>query len=375
MFSPETAILSRLELVELIRTHSLPIVLAKRLATFLVVLSIVIAMVSFIAAVLLLINVPATVLTFQGLSPTIVLGLIIAIALAIAIVPGIFTYFTLPPIYDRDLQVKSQLPEEGDDDETIAIRQCNRKLRRLGHDLNRWREQGLINRHGDVFVSEKIRSNVITYGNHDRARVVFALDVLKLMSHSQLRAILAHETGHIAGNDFVILCLFSEVTKILHFLYMPFHALCVVVKFVFDLIQRLPIGILRYLVAGIGFLIRFFIRIASVPLWLPRALLYWQSQLTEYVADDFGVMLGGSASGLITALMKLENMRLEVGRSGFARKYDLFATVVAHRTSLETNSAIGDVTQFLSELQSSHPHSVRRWTRMARLGFLDRGIR
>lgn len=368
-----SADISRIELEEIIRSHSLGLVLGKKLAIFLVVVAILVTLTFFLSAVLLLANLVLKVVDFELMSPLKVVGLLMAVSFGIAVVPGLFTYFTLPKIYDRELDIASRLPEGNG--APAHHKECNRKLAALGSELRRWQKQGLIAKHGDVFCSEQIQANVITYGNLDRARVVFALDVLQGMSLPQLRAILAHETGHIVENDYIILCLFSEVTKILHYLYRPFGLIALLVKIVFSLLERLPLGILRYLVAGMGFLVRFAIHLISMPLWLPRALLYWESQMAEYVADDFGVALGGSASGLITSLMKLEDMRVELGKSGFPRRYDLFATVVEHGRALETNTVLGDMIQFLSELESSHPQSVRRWARLAGLGFQDVRIR
>jgi len=368
-----TADISRIELEEIIRSHSLGLVLGKKLAIFLVVLTILVTLTFFLSAVILLVNLPLKLFDFEAMSPLKVVGVLMLLGFAIAIVPGLFTYFTLPRIYDRELKLKMRLPEgQG---APISNKDCNRKLAALGGELRLWQKQGLIDKHGDVFCSEQIQANVITYGNLDRARVVFALDVLQNMSLSQLRSILAHETGHVVQNDYIILCLFSEVTKILHYLYLPFQFLGVIVRIVFSLIERLPLGILRYLVSGLGFLVRFLIRLISMPLWLPRALLYWESQIAEYLADDFGVALSGSASGLITSLMKLEDMRVELGKSGFPRRYDLFATVVEHGRALETNTVLGDMIQFLSELETSHPQSIRRWGRLASLGFQDARIR
>lgn len=354
------------------RTHSYALVLAKKLALFLTLLVILLTLTSFLSGMLLLVNVPAKLFDFKGMSPLSVLASLLTAGFAFAIIPGLFTYFTLPGIYDRELGIAKGLPIG--DGSPLINREINRKLAELDQELHRWQKQGLIRKHGDVFLSEKIQANVITYGNLDRARVVFAVDVLKTMSLLQLKSILAHETGHIEANDYITLCLFAEVTKVLHYVYLPFQILCIIVKVVFGLLERLPLGILRFLASGLSFLVRFLIHVISLPLWLPRALLYWESQLAEYLADDFGVALSGSASGLITSLMKLEDMRIEVGRSGFKRRYDLFATVVEHSRTLETNSAIGDLVQFLGELESSHPQSVRRWNRLAHLGFQDESI-
>jgi len=369
--APRSA-MTKIELHELVLTHGLPLVLAKKLALFLSVLSILITVASFLSAVLVMANVPVRLVAFGRMSPAGVFFSLLAAGLAITVIPGILTYLTLPKLYDRDLEIARALPAEGEG--AANRRELNAKLAALDRELAGWKDQGLIAKYGDVYVSEKISSNVVTYGNVDRARVVFARDVLEQMSYPQLRAILAHETGHIVENDYVVLCLFAEVTKILHLLYLPFKLLGRVVGFVFALLARLQLGLLRYLLSGLGFAIRFLIHLVSLPFWLPRALLYWESQLAEYLADDFGTALGGSASGLITALMKLENMRLEAGKSGFKRRYDLFATVVSHGRSVETNSALGDLMQFLGELESSHPQSVRRWRRMAHLGFQDERI-
>ncbi len=369
--APRTAI-TKIELHELVLTHGLPLVLAKKLALFLTVLTILITVTSFLSAVLVLVNVPADLVGFGTMSPASVFFTLLGAGLVITIIPGLLTYLTLPKLYDRDLAIARSLPV-GDGD-TAGVREINAKLAALDRELHGWKDRGLIRKHGDVYVSEKISSNVVTYGNLDRARVVFALDVLKAMSYPQLRAILAHETGHIVENDYVVLCLFAEVTKILHFLYLPFKLLSKIVGLLFSILARLQLGLLRYVFSGMSFLGRFIVHLVSLPLWLPRALLYWESQLAEYLADDFGIALGGSASGLITALMKLENMRLDAGKSGFKRRYDLFATVVSHGRAMETNSALGDLMQFLGELESSHPQSVRRWRRMAHIGFQDERI-
>lgn len=364
--------LTKIELRELVLTHGLPLVLAKKLALFLVVFSIIVTLTSLIAAVFVLVNAPLELIGFQGQSPLQIIVTLLGIGFGMTVIPGIITYFTLPRIYDRDLRIQSRLPDDGAGSQ--AVQEVNRKLAALERDLHGWKEQNLIDKHGDVFVSDRIASNVITYGNLDRARVVFAEDVLKDMSLNQLRAILAHETGHIVENDYIVLCMFAEVTKVLNYLHQPFRLLAALIGLVFSLLTRLPLGIFRYLLSGFGFVLRMLLHLVSLPFWLPQKLLFWESHLAEYLADDFGIALSGSASGLITALMQLEDMRLVAGRSGFKRHYDLFATVVAHGRSVETNSAVGDLAQFLGELSSSHPHSVRRWKRMAHLGFQDERI-
>ncbi|MBU8922645.1 MAG: M48 family metalloprotease [Bacteroidales bacterium] len=369
MFTGIRTSLSRVELVELLRSHSLPLVLGKKLAIFLIVLTILIIVTSFVASVIVIVNVPLKIFDFSQMIPLEIIGTLLLIVIMAAVVPGLLTYFSLPRIYDRDLDVRVKLPE-GEGEPSINA-DCNRKLHTLGSDLRLWMRQGLIDKHADVYYTDRIKSNVITYGNLDRARIVFALDVLQEMSLPQLRSILAHETGHIVENDYIVTCMFSEVTKILHYLFWPVQMINRIIKTVFMYLERLPLGILRFVFSGFSFVIRLIINMISMPLWLPRALLYWESQLAEYLADDYGVILSGSASGLITSLMKLEDMRVSLGKSGFPRRYDLFATVVAHSRSLESNTVIGDIVTFLSELEQSHPNSMRRWQRLARLGMQD----
>lgn len=367
------ATLTKIELNELIRTHSLPVILAKKLAQFLSVLMILITLTALFSSAFLLLNAATSFKLFDGKAPLSIFMSLLGAGFALSVIPGLFTYFTLPGIQDRDLKIMESLPVTPESEP--AVRDVNRKLSELNKELHGWHESGLIRKHADVFATTEISSNVVTYGNLDRARVVFAVDVLESMSFPQLRAILAHETGHIVENDYIILCLFGQITRILDLLRWPFKALGWLITLIFSQFERIPLQFIRSLARGLSFLLRLALKLVSLPLWLPRALLYWEAQLAEYLADDFGVALGGSASGLITALMQLEDMKLTAPRSGQKRRYDLFATVVRHSRRRETNSALADLIQFLGELESSHPDSVTRWRRMGHLGFQDERIK
>lgn len=369
--SPRAA-LTRIELNELIRTHSLPFVLARRLARFLAALMIVISLTALLSCVTLLLNAVTPLSLFSGSAPVQTFLMVVTIGLVLSVVPGIVGYISIPRSFDRSMKIKESIEAPAGDREAAEI---NQKLSDLGADLQSWLREGLTRRHSSVYVSESISSNVVTYGNFDRARIVFARDVLDSMNHEQLRGILAHETGHVENNDFLMGCMFAQITTILAILYLPFKLLIMLVRLIFNPIATSSIPIISAVATLVNWALQLTLMCISMPLWLPRALLCWEGQLAEYVADDFGVALGGSASGLITSLMKLQEMHLEAPRSGQQRKYDLFATVVRYGRRRETNSALADLAQFLSEIEQSHPVSGARWRRLAHLGFQDERIK
>lgn len=354
--------------------HGRGLAVAKRLSLFLTVFYIVMVLTCFIAAIFVLINLGTKWINFAALSPWKALGLVLAVGILATVLPGLMTYFLLPRRYDKELAIRNRLPEEGEGADRARV--VNMKLRSLQESLRRWRGSGLIRRHGDVFVTEKLESNAFTYGNFDRARIVFAADLLECFTIAQLESILAHEVGHMEENDYITLCLFAEITKILNWINMPFMLLANVISFIFNILSKIPLALFSFTFQAIGFLVRLLLRAISLPLWLPRALLFWESQLAEFLADDFGVALSGSASGLITALMRLENRQIEIRKKKGKKsgRYDLFATVVEHSEGRENNSALADTVQFLEELESSHPQSVLRWKRLAHLAFQDERI-
>lgn len=354
--------------------HGRGLAVAKRLALFLTIFYILLVLTCFIAAVFVMINLGTQWIDFRALSPWGTVAVVLGVGFMATMLPGLMTYFLLPRRYDRDLEIKESLPEQGPKAESARV--VNMHLRALQQSLRRWHGMGLIRRHGDVFVTEKMESNAFTYGNFDRARIVFAADLLESFTVSQLESILAHEVGHMEENDYITLCLFSEITKILNWINMPFLLLARLVSAIFHVLSKIPFALFSFTFLALGFIISLLLRAVSLPLWLPRALLYWESQLAEFLADDFGVALSGSATGLITSLMRLENRQIEIrkAKGKKAGRYDLFATVVEHSQGQENNSALADAVQFLEELESSHPQSILRWKRLAHLAFQDERI-
>jgi Zn-dependent protease with chaperone function len=363
-------LLARREIFDLIRSHSFPLLSGRKLALFLVVFLIVLFLVCIVAALLIVLNLFFDILPFIAGFPFRNVAIILGIAVFVTFVPGAISYISLPEKQDKALEIQRSVEEVGDLKQKRNCIRINRKLALLTRQLREWHHRDYLKKYADVFVTEKIYGNACTYGHFDRARIVFSLDVLSEMDYNQLRAIMAHECGHIEHNDFLISLIFDHITKLFNWLSFPFILISLVLNFLARLAGRVPfIG----MIVSIGiYFISALVRFVSMPLWLPRFLLKWIGHLNEFYADDFAAAIGGSATGLITSLLKLSEIYLKAEKSSLARRYDLYSAVMVNAELLEANTTLGEMLNVFKEIEgSSHPNLMRRCKRLARLGFLD----
>jgi Zn-dependent protease with chaperone function len=366
-------LLARREVFDLIRSHSFPLQSGRKLALFLAVFLIVIVLICSVASLLLVVNHFMDFLPFKVDFPLRNIAIIAAISVIVTFVPGIAAYMSLPARQDKMFELQRSVEEAGEPQQKRKCIQVNKNLAILTQQLKEWRDIGFMKKYADVFLTEVIEGNAFTYGHFDRARIVFSRDVLEEMHIHQLCSILAHECGHIEHSDYVISLLFDNITKMFNWLSFPFTLITLLLSFLARALGRIPfIGMI--LMTGIYFLSAL-VKIASMPLWLPRFLLHWRGHLDEYFADDYAAAIGNSATGLITSLLKLSEISLKAPKSKLARRYDLYSAVMLNAETLEANTTVGEMLNVVQEIEnSSHPNLMLRCKRLARFGFLDARI-
>lgn len=143
-----------------------------------------------------------------------------------------------------------------------------------------------------IFPSEQ--SNAFATGwNKNKALVAVSQGLLSRFRPEELRAVLAHEIGHVANGDMITLALIQGVVNT----FVMFFAR-IIGHFVDRVILKNERG------HGIGFYIATFV--AEIVLGiLASVIVAWFSRYREYRADEAGASLA-SSSGMIAALQRLK---------------------------------------------------------------------
>jgi Zn-dependent protease with chaperone function len=182
-----------------------------------------------------------------------------------------------------------------------------------------------------------------TYGRTTRdARVIFSKGMFDILNEEELKAVLAHELGHIKHWDFAIMCLAQLVPLLFYHIYRFF-------KNVGSNKNRKKDGGYAILVAFVAYV--FYI--------ITEYLVLFISRLREYHADRFSSKTTKNPNALITALAKIgigiavnAHHNDETSKKDLDRKKAVQAMGimnVAGSKSLVLSSANGEVEEFGSE--------------------------
>jgi heat shock protein HtpX len=133
------------------------------------------------------------------------LGLSIWFAIAFAVGMVTLQYAVSPWLIDRIFQIRWSRPEELSSDFATWYRQTCAELKITPP---RW---GII---------EDGNPNAFTYGRtRGDARVVITSGLVTVLNEDELRAVVAHEFGHVAHRDFIVMTVAQSVPLLLYILY------------------------------------------------------------------------------------------------------------------------------------------------------------
>ncbi|MDW7746718.1 protease HtpX [Halomonas sp.] len=156
------------------------------------------------------------------------------------------------------------------------------------------REAGIKTPEVGIFPAQQ--SNAFATGwNKDDALVAVSAGLLNRMRPEEVRAVLAHEIGHVANGDMVTLALIQGVLNT----FVMFFAR-VVAQLVDSFLRRDDGG-------GLGFMGYFAVVIVAEIVFglIASAIVAWFSRFREYRADSAGAHLAGSGA-MINALARLK---------------------------------------------------------------------
>lgn len=157
------------------------------------------------------------------------------------------------------------------------------------------KEAGIKTPEVGIFPAQQ--SNAFATGwNKDDALVAVSAGLLNRMKPDEVRAVLAHEIGHVANGDMVTLALIQGVVNT----FVMFFAR-VVAHLVDSFLKSRTNG------AGLGFMGYFAVVIVAEIVFglFASAIVAWFSRFREYRADSAGAQLAGSAA-MINALARLK---------------------------------------------------------------------
>ena len=148
----------------------------------------------------------------------------------------------------------------------------------------------------DVGIFPSYQSNAFATGwNKNDALVAVSTGLLERMNKDELRAVIAHEIGHVANGDMVTLSLIQGVVNA----FVMFFA-----RVVGDYIDRNIFGREEGEAPGLAF-IGITIVLDIVFGILASAIVMWFSRYREYRADEAGARLAGKQA-MIDALLRLQ---------------------------------------------------------------------
>ncbi|MCL7940681.1 protease HtpX [Halomonas sp. ATCH28] len=156
------------------------------------------------------------------------------------------------------------------------------------------RDAGIKTPEVGIFPAQQ--SNAFATGwNKDDALVAVSAGLLNRMRPEEVRAVLAHEIGHVANGDMVTLALIQGVLNT----FVMFFAR-VVAQLVDSFLRRDGEG-------GLGFMGYFAVVIVAEIVFglIASAIVAWFSRFREYRADSAGAQLAGSGA-MINALARLK---------------------------------------------------------------------
>jgi len=148
----------------------------------------------------------------------------------------------------------------------------------------------------EVGIFPSYQSNAFATGwNKNDALVAVSSGLLERMNKDELRAVLAHEIGHVANGDMVTLALIQGVVNA----FVMFFA-----RVVGDFIDRNVFGRQDDEAPGMGYFIITMVLDIVFGI-LASAIVMWFSRYREYRADEAGARLAGKQA-MISALLRLQ---------------------------------------------------------------------
>ncbi len=148
----------------------------------------------------------------------------------------------------------------------------------------------------EVGIFPSYQSNAFATGwNKNKALVAVSTGLLERMNQDELRAVLAHEIGHVANGDMVTLALIQGVVNT----FVMFFARIIgnfVDRAIFKNESDGP---------GIGYFVTSIVMDIVLGI-LASSIVMWFSRLREYRADEAGARLAGKQS-MISALLRLQD--------------------------------------------------------------------
>lgn len=356
------------ELKKEIIKHSYPLLIARRLVFFLmigmyIVFSVLLS--GIFVSMFLSILFPHSFIQGARLLWTLVGGL------GIIIVTSLFDLLFQAKNMDTYFQIYNQDP---DDPETVEVLNNLQKL------IDAWKVEGLIRYGARIYASQhqEMYMNALTYTSIDYPRIVISKDLIEHLNVEEVAAVVGHELGHINYRDSYFKTILYHITKALEKLLWPFSFMLNLARFLVRLIRSFLRGSFGIIVSLLVYVLFFPILLPGLLFWMPLASFNWFCHFQEFLADDFSAHLIGDSTLLINALMSIEDLALGKAKekkkrffgTGDVARYKRYFTILYDHEYKKPEFLIGEIWYFFQALSETHPPSIERWTRLARIGFL-----
>ncbi len=356
------------ELKNEILKHSYPLLIARRIVFFLMIglyLIFSILLSGIFISMILSIIFPHSFVHGTKLLWTLLGGL------GVLIITSLFDLLFQAKNMDAYFKIYNQNP---DDPETTEVLHNLQKL------IDAWKVEGFIRYGARIYASEhpEMYMNAITYTSIDYPRIVISKDLIQQLDVEEVAAVVGHELGHINYRDTFFKTILYHITKAMEKLLWPFSFMLNLARFLVRLIRSFLRGSFGIIVSLFVYVLFFPILLPGLLFWMPLATFNWFCHFQEYLADDFSAHLIGDSTLLINALMSIEDMALGkiekkkkrfLGTGDVAR-YKRYFTILYDHEYKKPEFLIGEIWYFFQALSETHPPSIERWTRLAKIGFL-----
>lgn len=314
------------------------------------------------------------------------------IGLLAVCIPIILSLCFQPQILDRELDLYDSTGDPLLDGKLKLLQQYTNIQYEIGH----------LRRRAKLYLSDEINMNALTYGGVLKPpRVVFAADLFRQFSDSELQGILCHELSHIHYGDYYVTVSFHFIMRLFDAVFWPVFFLFGIIRWLINLTFIIPI--IGWLFRLVLYILWALLVLSLFPLYVGKGLYALQSHLREYIADAYAVCLLDDADGVLDSLMKLENAQIEIHQppeddehqhrkgqkhkmegSGsdadqknglnkkpkpLSGKFRRYATVIYEVENVEPETTLQRIYATVLRLNETHPPGELRWKRIARIGF------
>jgi len=136
-----------------------------------------------------------------------------------------------------------------------------------------------------IYLVDDPTPNAFAFGrSRGSANVAIHRGLLELLDKEEVKAVIAHELGHIRNRDMIVMCIASILPILLYYLAIIFTP------------RDREEG------ASIGLLIFF---LAMIARFVGHLIVLWLSRTREYFADSYSAYITGSPRSLASALVKI----------------------------------------------------------------------